>query len=237
MKKALSAEAAYILHKRPYRETSLLVDFFSLEHGRISAVWRAARGAKKRVKSEPFQAMRIHCIGSRELKTVTSAEPQSVAAGMLTGKNLYTGLYINELLYRLLAPHDTHEEIFRAYEHMLDVLRLGRNVEAHLRHFELHLLAALGYGIVFDCEADGDTPISADNMYRYTAGEGFYRQAGGTEQSILGAKLNAIASGDWQAPGVLAHLKTITETALNAQLHGKTLRSKEYFRGQKKLNC
>lgn len=234
MQRSLEAETAYILHKRSYRETSLLVDFFSLEHGRISAIWRAARGTKRRVSSEPFLALQVSCIGRKELKTLTRVEAKAAPAGMLTGKNLYTGLYVNELLYRLLAPYDAHEDIFLAYEQMLDVLRLERNVEAHLRHFELKLLAALGYGIAFDVEANGDNPISTDQSYHFVVGDGFHRQAGKDRHGIPGSMINAIAAGDWQAPDVLHYLKIITETALNAQLHGLTLRSREYFRGRKR---
>lgn len=231
MQRRLEAETAYILHKRPYRETSLLVDFFSPEEGRISAIWRAARGAKRRVSSEPFQALHINCMGRNELKTLTSVEAKAPAS-MLVGKNLYTGLYVNELLYRLLAPYDSHPDIFAAYQQLLDVLRLQRNVEAHLRHFELNLLAALGYGIAFDFEADGDSPISTDAAYTFVAGDGFYRQIGAGAGSISGALVHAIAAGDWHVPGVLRCLKTITQAALNAQLNGVTLRSRDFFRAQ-----
>ncbi len=232
MQRRLDAETAYILHKRPYRETSLLVDFFSLEHGRSSAIWRAARGAKRRISSEPFHALRISCFGRNELKTLSSVEPKAPAA-RLTGKNLYTGLYVNELLYRLLAPYDIHAGIFKAYQYLLDMLRAGNNVEAHLRHFELNLLAELGYGIAFDTEADGDSLISSDAVYHFVAAEGFHRQASATQHSIPGSIVTAIAVGDWQKPEVLRSLKIITQTALNTHLHGVTLRSREYFRSRK----
>ncbi|MGI9289353.1 MAG: DNA repair protein RecO [Pseudomonadales bacterium] len=234
MQRSLNAETAYILHKRPYRETSLLVDFFSLEHGRISAIWRAARGAKRRVSSEPFLALHISCIGSKELKTLTRVESNATSTSLLTGKNLYTGLYVNELLYRLLAPYDIHEDIFLAYQQMLDVLRLERNVEAHLRHFELILLAALGYGVAFDLEADGESVISSGHHYRFVAGEGFHRQSSEDPSNIAGATLHAIVAGDWQAPELLRSLKIITQTALNAQLNGLSLRSREYFRARER---
>ncbi len=87
IERRLEADTAYILHKRPYRETSLLVDFFSFEHGRSSAVWRAARGAKRRISSEPFHALRISCFGRNELKTLSAVESKGSAA-MLT-KSLY----------------------------------------------------------------------------------------------------------------------------------------------------
>ncbi len=238
IERRLEAETAYILHKRPYRETSLLVDFFSLEYGRSSAIWRAARSAKRRISSEPFQAMRISCFGRNELKTIAAVETKAPAA-MLTGRNLYTGLYVNELLYRLLAPYDAHANIFLAYEQMLDVLRCERNIEAYLRQFELNLLAALGYGIAFDMEAEGGSLISADAAYHFVAGEGFHRHASASQQTIPGAIVKAIAVGDWQTPEVLRGLKIITQTALSAQLHGVTLRSREYFRSRKvpTFNC
>ncbi len=113
------------------------------------------------------------------------------------------------------------------------MLRVERNVEAHLRHFELSLLAALGYGIAFDIEADSDSPIRADTLYHFVAGEGFHRQASASQYSIPGAIVKAIDNGDWQTPEVLRGLKSITQTALNEQLHGVTLRSRQYFRSQK----
>ncbi|MGI9292912.1 MAG: DNA repair protein RecO [Pseudomonadales bacterium] len=234
MQSSINSETAYVLHKRPYRETSLLVDFFSLEHGRISAIWRAARGAKRRVSSEPFNSLHIGCIGRKELKTLTRVEAKATPTSLLKGKNLYTGLYVNELLYRLLAPYDAHEDIFLAYEQMLEVLCMERNVEPHLRHFELNLLAALGYGISFDVEADDESPISSNHTYRFVAGEGFHRQTGTSSSRIPGAAVHAIATGDWQAPEVLHSLKIITQTALNAQLNGLAPRSREYFRSRKR---
>lgn len=234
MQRSLSSDSAYILHKRPYRESSLLVDFFSLEHGRISAIWRAARSAKRRVSSEPFHAMHISCIGRKELKTLTRIEAGIAPASLLTGKNLYTGLYVNELLYRLLAPYDIHEKIFADYQQVLNALRLSHNVTAQLRYFELNLLAALGYGVSFDIEADGESPISAEHNYCFVAGEGFHRQANTGPNSIAGATMRAIAAGDWQAPTVLHGLRIITQCALSAQLQGRPLRSPAYFRTQKR---
>ena len=114
----VALQPAYVLHSRPYRDSSALVEMFTAEHGRLSLVARGARnrGRKGSLSSllQPFIPLLISFSGRAELKTLGKLE----AAGggrTLRGERLYSGLYMNELLVRLLHRQDAHPRLFAAY--------------------------------------------------------------------------------------------------------------------------
>src|SRR5690606_24194957 len=152
---------AYILHSRPYKETSALVDFFTAE-GRVRAVLRAARG---RVGSlaRPFLPLDLELRGRSELRSVQRLESAGIPL-LLSGQALYSGLYLNELLMRLLAPEDAQPALFDTYAQSLAALAAGRPLEPVLRAFEWRLLDELGYGFALDSDLDGQ-PIDPQQRY------------------------------------------------------------------------
>ena len=138
-------QAAYVLHSRPYRDTSLIVDFFTLEHGKVSAVVQGARrpNSKMRASVQPFVPVQIAWRGRNDLKTLTQAEPVA-AMIFLKGNALLCGLYVNELLERLLQPFDGHPKLYVYYQYVLNELVAGHDIEGALRTFEHRLLDELG---------------------------------------------------------------------------------------------
>lgn len=224
---------AYVIHKQAYRETSLLVDFITAEFGRVSTVYKGAKKKKGKNYVEPFQRYSISWAGRTELKVLSQIDCAEIAPPM-QGPYLFSALYLNELLYYVLPAFDENRSIFSAYQDALAALFRQRPLEPHLRHFELQLLAALGYGIDFDVECSESSPIIAPQRYQFIPGQGFSAALALDDQSLQfdGCQLLQIAEGDWQSQDNLQALKRINRSALNILLKGRSLRSRQYFRGQ-----
>jgi DNA repair protein RecO (recombination protein O) len=222
---------AFVLHTHSYRETSLIVDFFTLEQGRLSAVARGARGPKKKVALQPFTPLLISLAGARELKTLTSYEFDQGSIH-LSGDNLLMGMYVNELLVRLLGRFDPMVQLFDSYKGLVNLLAKKQKIaEEVLRRFELNLLADLGYGIVFDYEVSTGTAISAEKSYRYNLEDGFLPVPHETrsDNGFQGKDLLAIGLGDFSRPSTRMTAKKIVRSALRPLLGDRPLNSRELF--------
>lgn len=235
-------QSGFVLHSRPYRETSALVDVFTADYGRVSLVYRGTKSSKgvtaKGRLLQPFQPLNLLWYGDRELKTGRDVEADG-AAFFFTGTLLYTALYLNELLQRLLFKEDPHPELFRHYRYTLQqLLQVGAaatvDVEILLRHFEWGLLTDLGYEIAMDRDS-AYRSIDPDLKYRYDADAGFVavqRVLDPAQQKLCfrGADLLAMAAQAWQTPGVLPAAKRLMRMALAPHLGDKPLKSRELFK-------
>lgn len=231
---------AYVLHKRSFRETSLLVDLFCHAEGRIRVVAKGARskGGNKRFFLELFMPLLLTWTGKSELKTLLSAEIIGSGSRALTGQKLYLGLYINELLSRLLIENDPHEYLYQCYSNLLEQLMspdlsLTEDVEPLLREFELTLLEEIGYGLPLTTDASSGETVKAGEKYYLTNGEGFTRLTNKTStgrESFLGDHLLHIAEKDYSDREVRRCAKRLLRHALAFHLGAKPLQSREFFR-------
>ena len=156
---------AYMLHATPWRETSLIVQAFSRDHGCVAMV---AKGAKRpysvlRPVLSAFQPLALSWTGSNEVKTLTRAETAGIRP--LTGASLMSAWYMNELILRLLPREDAHPVLFDAYDMALEQLALGTRASSALRQFEWTLLRETGYGIDADAP-DFDDPTKEPALRR-----------------------------------------------------------------------
>ncbi len=119
-------QPAFVLHSRPYKESSALVDLFTPQ-GRLRAVMRAARG-KAGSLIRPFVSLEVELRGKSELKTVARLESAG-PAHWLDGQALFSGMYLNELLIRLLPAEDAHPALFDHYVATLPALAAHRPLE------------------------------------------------------------------------------------------------------------
>ena len=225
MRVALSR--ALILHRRPYHDTSLLVEVFSRDHGRIGLVARGANRGRARLRGllRPFAPLLLSWSGRGELATLTGAEEQQQALWLPAGR-LLTGLYLNELLITLLTRHDPHPALFDGYWQALSGLAMAGDEEPVLRRFEVLLLAEIGYGLQLDRDADGNGPIQPGRTYRYVLDRGPLPLAASDDGiTISGRSLLALARGELIEPEVLREAKRLTRAALAAHLD-KPLRSR-----------
>ena len=138
-------EPAYVLHRRPWRETSLMVDVFTLNHGRMTVIAKGANSAKSPLKAQlqPFRPLVMNWVGRGDLKTLTQLDVRSGPALSRT-ISLYSGLYLNELLQRVLPASDPHPTLFAAYIDAIGRISGTTDVEPVLRRFELAFASALG---------------------------------------------------------------------------------------------
>lgn len=225
-------QPAFVLHTSDYRETSLLVEAYSRNHGRVGLIAKGARRAKTGLRAvlNPFQPLLLSWSGKSDLATLTAAEPDQAALA-LGGEALYCGFYMNELLMRLLHRHDPHERLFDAYQGALARLQTGGEYDAALRIFERHLLQELGYGLVLDHEAGANTPIAPDRVYEYLPERGPVPadgdQTGGV--TIRGRSLLALAAGRFSDAQELREVKRLMRRMLAPHLGERPLYSRELF--------
>lgn len=233
-----SLHRAYVLHRQAFRNTSLLVDLFSPELGRIKAVARGARREKSRHRAplQLFVPLLVGLRGRGEVKTLIQVEPQ-VGAINLHGTRLFSAMYLNELLCRLLHDHVEHPRLYRDYQDSLLALQDSGDVQTVLRRFELSLLAELGYGIDLFQDSRSGAALEAENEYRYVAGEGLVavaaRQQGGGEndqqQVYLGKHLIALREANLTDPEAARAAKKLLRCALAGHLGPKPLISRSFF--------
>ncbi|MGH8492280.1 MAG: DNA repair protein RecO [Moraxellaceae bacterium] len=216
---------AYFLHARPYRETSLLLDLFTAEQGRISGVWRGGRRSKSGVP-QLFQPLLIEAVGAGELKALRQVEMAGPAL-MLTGSALFSAFYLNEILVRLLPRDEPYPSLFVFYAETLGCL-LQEEPAVLLRRFEGHLLDALGYGIDFGHDSDSGESVSTSFVYDFHPERGFTRSRSGAAL-IDGAVLMQLEQGDFSSPKAAAVAKRVHRMALSKLLGGRPLKSRELF--------
>ncbi|BAN49993.1 DNA repair protein RecO [Metapseudomonas resinovorans] len=216
---------AFVLHSRAYRESSALVDFFTPE-GRLRAVLRGARG-KAGTLARPFLPLEAEFRGRGELKNVGRLDSAGIP-NLLGGEALFSGLYLNELLVRLLPAEDPQPALFEHYAVTLQALAANRPLEPLLRAFEWRLLDQLGYGFALDTDLAGQ-PIAAEGIYRLLPDAGL-EPVGQLQPGLFqGRELLALAEADWDAPGALGAAKRLMRQALAPHLGGRPLVSRELF--------
>jgi len=250
---------AYLLHQRPYRETSVIVDLLSETEGRVRAVCKGVRGAGKRAGSlraalQPFAELSLQLGGRTELKSLRQVERLDTAFD-LTQHRLYAALYINELLVRLLHVGEVHAGLYEDYRLAVGRLavcadsvsnkgavggglNLGGDMKSHaeitLRLFEFRLLAALGFAIDFSFEVSSGRSVESTRQYHFDAGDGFTLAPDGSDETAAelfsGECLQALQRKDLSDPVVRRAAKKIARAALAPHLGSRPLKSRELYR-------
>jgi DNA repair protein RecO (recombination protein O) len=222
-------EPAFILHHRPFRDTSLLLEVFSRNHGRVGLVARGARGPRSRLRGvlQPFRPLLLSWQLRGELGTLTGAEPAGHAApGPAGGDALLALYYLNELLLRLTARLDPQAEIYQSYAAAFAAIAAGEPLAPSLRRFEKRLLDALGYGPDLVRDAAGQ-PVEATASYRYDPAVGLAACRPDAGGALLGASLLALAGDRLADARALADARRLLRAALDAHLDGRPLKSRE----------
>lgn len=226
------SEPAFILHTRPYRETSLIVEAFSRNHGRLGVVAKGARNPKSRLRALllPFQPLLLSWSGKGDLALLTGAEAVGTAR-QLVGKNRYAAFYLNELLMRLLHRHDAHPELFDRYSAALEDLHENDAVQDSLRIFEKHLLAGIGYAMILDHDAGSGQPLKPDQVYEYLPERGPELIAGnmGAGHKLLGSSLLDLNQESFHSGRSRYEARRLTRYLIERQIADRSLRSRQIF--------
>ncbi len=240
MTNRIDLQPAYVLHSQAFQNTSLLVDFFCLDYGRVRAVARGARraGSKTRSQLQPFQPLLITLSGRGEVKTLNAVEC-SVASLSLNGMRLFSGLYMNELLTRLLQFHESHTPLYQSYQKCLMRLHGDGDIASVLRQFEVELLRELGYALNLLYECDTEEPIQAEAQYQFLPEIGFQRlqptpagnsvQSAGNAGVFNGHELIALREYQFENRATANAAKRLLRLALQVHLGDKPLSSRRLF--------
>lgn len=227
-----------ILHTYPFKETSVVAEAFTRDHGRVALIARGARRPASALRGliQPFTPLLLSWFGKSDLKTLHAAEWQG-GVSPPQGRGLMCGFYLNELLLRVLARGDAHETLYDRY---LDTLGLlagaggddGRAVdfERILRRFEKNLLSDIGYGATFDCEADTRLPIEAASRYVFQPERGAFRALGQAGCPVSGQTLLDLAGDRFDRPETLAEAKALMRALINHTLGAKPLYTRQLLR-------
>ena len=226
----VDGQPAYVLHSYPFRETSLIVEVFSRDHGRVALLARGARRPRSVLRGLllAFQPLELGWAGKGEVPTLMKAEWQG-GQPLLSGKALFFGYYLNELLLHLLPREDTHASLFAAYAAVLR--RFADNLqEADLRRFERALLQELGYGLTLSHDAQG-VVIDPDAHYAYEIERGPVRLArpGNSALSVRGKTLLDLADDALSDPATQAEAKQMMRALINHHTGGKRLETRKIF--------
>lgn len=225
----IQLEPAYVLHSRSFRETSLIVEAFTREHGRVAVVARGAKSARSRWRNvlQPFRPLLLSWNQKSDLGTLTTVD-QVASPPALHGQALYCGLYLNELLMRLLHRGDPHAEVFERYRHVLSELASEASPQPFLRLFEKHLLEAIGYAMLLDREYDCGAEIRPQGWYDYHPQRGPVAGSGPGKGRVSGAALLALHTESLEAEH-LAELRMLMRGVIGYHLGDKPLASLSLF--------
>jgi DNA repair protein RecO (recombination protein O) len=223
----VDAQPAFVLHAQPWRETSVLLEVFTRDHGRIGLVARGVRGPKAqplRAALQILQPLQLGWNGRGELPFLQGAE---AAGAALTpqGDALLAAFYVNELLLRLLPRGEPQPTLFFRYIESLGALQAGDEIGWQLRRFERDLLLGLGYGLSLVHEADGVTPLDPARNYRYDPEQGAVPVTLAREGTLSGAALLALAADAPPDAAGQRELRRMMRRILRHVLGGRELRS------------
>ena len=222
---------AFLLHQRPYGNSSVMAEMFTLDNGRISVI---AKGAKKPNSKffgvlSPFSKLRITYRGKSELKTLTNVDKEDIFSDSFS-KLSYTLLYINELLIKILPQGAPQKELFNLYDKFLLEIKASNEIDIILRRFEIDLLEMLGYGINFINEVDSGQSIDADKLYDFVPELGFKESPNGI---FNGKEIISISKLDFENINK-KKFKSLTTMAIGYSLDGGDLKSRQIFKTLKK---
>lgn len=225
-------EPAWLLHHRPFRDSSRILELLTRSHGRLSVVARGSRSKKSRLRGilRPFMPLSVSWVSRAELGTLTGAEVGGPPIA-LAGDALLSGYYVNELIINLLHRHDPQPEIFDAYGTAIRTLAGAETVASGLRHFEMELLRLLGYALNLDHDNETLAPLAPDARYEYRAEIGPI-PAGPRRGPMVfyGRELAAIERRDFGRPGILECANRLLKGVIAYHLDGKELKSRKVLR-------
>lgn len=227
-------QSAYILHTRPYQETSLLLEAFTPDFGRISLIAKGAKRPKahNRGALQPFVPLLISCVGRGELLTLKNFDSQT--PHHLIGQRLISGFYLNELLMRLIHRFDPHSELFLTYRETLLKLEQGYPEEETLRLFEKKLLETMGYALQLTKDAETGSAVEPHQLYSFDPERGptLIQQISSSKMHLSifkGKSLLDFAEGKLTEISTLNDIKRLMRHALSIHLGSKPLETRRLF--------
>ena len=222
-------EHCFLLHARSFGDTSIIADVFTESSGKISIMAKGAKNPRSKFFGHllPFSALRIIVTGKSEMKTLTQIDSNFTSQSVKGPHDLYTYLYVNELMMRLLPKGLPNQELYDLYQKFVELARADAISDLDLRVFELNLLDVLGYGINFDTDSMENSEFKEATLYSFIPEKGFHRTNdanGFSAQEIRAIKNRALEGID------KLKLKQLLQVAIGACLDGRELSSRDFFK-------
>ena len=238
-KNRVDGQAAWVLHLHPYSETSLVVDVFTRDHGRVPLLARGARRPRSAMRGMlmSFQPLELGWFGGGEVKTLAKVEWLG-GMPLLGGRCLLLGYYLNELLLKMLPREDAHANLFDAYAAALQALAEGAADAPELRRFEKTLLKELGYGLTLDVDVESGRPVVPDAHYAFLLERGPVARSGvgagdtaidDQGSALSGKTLLDMAADDYSDPRTRMESRRLMRLLISHHLGGKSLQSRRVF--------
>jgi DNA repair protein RecO (recombination protein O) len=225
----VALEPAFLLHHRPWSDTSRILELMTRRHGRVTLFARGARrpGSALRGVLQPFVPMLISWSGKADGGTLVGAEIGGTPV-RLPPSRLMCGFYLNELLLRLLPHEEGHDRLFDAYATALGQLAAAPDYRP-LRTFELVLLEEMGYGLELGRDAASGEPLDPERYYHFQPGRGVLAVASesGGPEAFRGRDMLAVACGEFDEPAVQSAARRILGAAIGHCLEGRGLHSRD----------
>lgn len=229
----IQQQPACILHHRPFRDSSQILDIVTRDHGKIALVARGSRGSKSRLSGilRPFLPLSISWVAKGDLGTLTGAEAAGPPMG-IHGEAVLAAFYVNELLINFLHRHDPQPEIFGLYQAVIARLGSSDQIAATLRSFELELLRFLGYAVSFHPDAAADVELDPNRHYSYRVEQGPIAVDRAEGPMVFkGEVLQSIRSQSFEDPEILRAANRLLRQVINHHLGGKELKSRKVLAG------
>ena len=223
------SQPGFVLHSYQYRETSLLVETFTKNFGRIALVARGARRPRSTFRGvlSAFQPLLLSWSGKSELRALRRVEWEGQPVRLI-GMSLICAFYLNELLLRLLPRDDPHERLFAYYQEALQALATQKNPSPILRRFEMRLLKELGYALSLQHEAETGTAVQPNRYYRYVVERGPVAADGAQDElHVLGKTFLDMALDDYSDPLTLQQSRNLMRLIITHYLGNQTLHTRQ----------
>ncbi|MCE9633545.1 MAG: DNA repair protein RecO [Methylophilales bacterium] len=221
-------QPVYVLHTYPYLETSLVVELFTRNFGRVAAIAKGARRPRSAMRGmlQSFQPLLASWSGKSELRTLHGAEWRG-GLHMLHGQALMCGFYLNELMLRLLPREDAHEALFEYYQDALAALAKDEAQTIVLRRFEVRLLQELGYAMPLTHTAESDSEITPQAQYTYVPERGAMLGLNQAGVQLTGKTLLDMAQDDYTDAQTQQQSKQLMRALISHHMGDKPLHTRQ----------
>lgn len=220
----VSDQPAYLLHRRDWQNTSLILDLLTFDFGRVSVLAKGGKNSRSKALYQPFTRLSVSWTGRHDLKTLVGID----GVNLPVAEHRYLPLlYINELIGAFLPAHEPSIELFQLYGSLLQSID---QKDAELREFEKELMNLLGYLPDTHVEARTRMPINDNEHYQFLASDGFVRCNGAKKNTIDGASIIAWNEKNYESEAVMKMAKTVMRCIIDFNLQGKQLKSRAIYK-------
>lgn len=220
----VSDQAAYLLHRRDWQNTSLILDLLTSDFGRVSVLAKGAKNSRCKALYQPFIRLSVSWTGRQQLKNLIEADGVSLP---VCEKSYLSLFYINELVSNFVSYQEPNRELFSLYERLLRKIEIH---EADLREFEKEFMRILGYLPDITIDARTRETIDAARSYQFIANEGFVGCGINASNAIAGALVIAWNEQRYESRAVVQMSKIVMRCVIDFNLQGKQLKSREIYR-------